>query len=173
MTQLQLNWQTPDMHDNFQCYRYNTPVGQMIVNTYGKILSNMQWLVASSPTQPTLPLPNRLQAELNSYWLGTKTEITTPLLAQGTPFQRKVWSALCQIPFAQMTSYGTLAKELQTSPRALANACRKNPFPLIIPCHRVLAKSGIGGYAGAVTGKLIDIKKALLQHEQMLAYDDI
>lgn len=171
MSQLQFNWQTPGPHDDFQSYYYDTPAGQIIINTYGKILSNMEWLVASASTQTTLSLPDNLQKELNCYWLGTKAEITTPLLAQGTHFQRKVWRALCQIPFAQTTSYGTLAKELQTSPRALANACRKNPFPLIIPCHRVLAKSGIGGYAGEVSGKLVDIKKALLLHEQMLAHD--
>jgi len=171
MTQLQFDWQTPGPYDNFQSYYYDTPAGQIIINTYGKILSNMQWLVASASTQTTHPLPEKMQTELNSYLHGLKAEITIPLLAQGTHFQRKVWRALCQIPFAQTTSYGTLAKELQTSPRALANACRKNPFPLIIPCHRVLAKAGIGGYAGAVTGKLVGIKKALIQHEQMIAYD--
>ncbi|MCK5354927.1 MAG: MGMT family protein, partial [Methyloprofundus sp.] len=53
----------------------------------------------------------------------------------------------------------------------LANACRKNPFPLIIPCHRVVAKTGLGGYAGETTGKLIEIKAALLQHEKMISHE--
>jgi methylated-DNA-[protein]-cysteine S-methyltransferase len=59
-----------------------------------------------------------------------------------------------------LTSFPELAQELKTGARALANACRKNPFPLLIPCHRVLSKTGLGGYAGASSGKLVNIKAA-------------
>ncbi|GAW85561.1 methylated-DNA-[protein]-cysteine S-methyltransferase [Bathymodiolus platifrons methanotrophic gill symbiont] len=116
-------------------------------------------------------LPTELEQQFKQYWLTAKISPKMSLLQQGTEFQQKVWRALCLIPIDQTTSYGELAQKLGTAPRALANACRKNPFPLIIPCHRVLAKTGIGGYAGATTGKLINIKLALLQHEQMITHD--
>ena len=141
------------------------------MRTQGSILCNMQWLTPSSPWQIFPALPEELKEQLNNCWLSSKPELTLPLLRQGTPFQHRVWSALRQIPTGQTNTYGELAKELNTSPRALANACRNNPFPLIIPCHRVLSKTGIGGYAGEVAGKLIDIKKTLLQHEKMIAHE--
>ena len=166
MTLAHFNWQMSNKHDTPLAYCYNTPAGQLKVYLQGKVLCKMEWLTASSSAQTLPPLPAELQAQLNVCWHSLKPEITLPLLPQGTAFQHSVWSALRQIPLGQTRTYGELAKGLNTSPRALANACRRNPFPLIIPCHRVLSKTGIGGYAGAVTGKLIDIKTALLQYEK-------
>jgi len=84
---------------------------------------------------------------------------------QGTDFQRRVWRALSKIPYAEVKTYGQLAKELQTSARAIGNACRQNPLPIIIPCHRIVASHGIGGFAGKTTGSHIDAKRWLLAHE--------
>ena len=84
---------------------------------------------------------------------------------QGTPFQKKVWLALQKIPAGQVMTYGELAKQLKTSARAVGNACRANPMPLVIPCHRVVAKSGLGGFSGSQEGAPIKIKKWLLEHE--------
>ncbi|MGK0673659.1 MAG: methylated-DNA--[protein]-cysteine S-methyltransferase [Halothiobacillaceae bacterium] len=73
-----------------------------------------------------------------------------PLLAPaGTPFQQRVWRALAEIPLGQTRTYGELATRLGTSPRAVGGALRANPIPIIIPCHRILAAQGLGGYAGA------------------------
>ena len=83
----------------------------------------------------------------------------------GTNFQKKVWSALRQIPAGQVMTYGELAEQLNTSARAVGNACRANPVPLIIPCHRVVSKSGMGGFAGSRHGRPIKIKSWLLEHE--------
>ena len=88
-----------------------------------------------------------------------------PCCYTGTPFQVKVWKALRTIPTGQVLTYGELAERLDTSARAVGNACRKNPIPVVIPCHRVVAASGIGGYAGATHGSLFAIKRWLLQHE--------
>ena len=82
-----------------------------------------------------------------------------------TPFQRKVWRELKKIPPGKVVTYGALAKKLGTSARAVGNACRKNPIPVVIPCHRVVAAGGIGGYAGDTGGDLLKIKSWLLQHE--------
>jgi len=86
-------------------------------------------------------------------------------LMQGTSFQQKVWRELVKIPLGKVVTYGELAKRLDTSARAVGNACRKNPVPLIIPCHRVVSSSGIGGYAGDTEGDVLQIKSWLLRHE--------
>lgn len=83
----------------------------------------------------------------------------------GTPFQNKVWRELKSIPCGKVVTYGELAKRLGTSARAVGNACRKNPIPVVIPCHRVVSATGIGGYAGDTSGGLLKIKSWLLQHE--------
>jgi methylated-DNA-[protein]-cysteine S-methyltransferase len=83
----------------------------------------------------------------------------------GTVFQRKVLNQLLQIPYGETRSYGDIAGILKTSPRAVGNACRNNPLPIVIPCHRVVAASGIGGFAGATEGGLLDIKYRLLKLE--------
>ena len=82
-----------------------------------------------------------------------------------TAFQEKVLKQLLQIPYGETRSYGEIAKILKTSPRAVGNACRNNPLPIIIPCHRVVAANGIGGYAGETEGVILDIKYQLLQLE--------
>ena len=82
-----------------------------------------------------------------------------------TAFQEKVLQQLSLIPYGETRTYGDIAATLGTSPRAVGNACRNNPVPIIIPCHRVVAAGGIGGYAGATDGGLLDIKYRLLQLE--------
>jgi methylated-DNA-[protein]-cysteine S-methyltransferase len=86
----------------------------------------------------------------------------------GTVFQQRVWQAIASIPLGQTRSYGQLAEQLNSGPRAVANACGANRIPLIIPCHRVLAKNGLGGFMqGKKNG--LNIKRWLLAHEG--AYD--
>lgn len=87
------------------------------------------------------------------------------LQTTGTAFQKKVWQALQQIPVGQVVTYGELAQQLKTSARAVGNACRANPVPLIIPCHRVVSKNGLGGFSGSQDGAPIQIKSWLLKHE--------
>lgn len=84
---------------------------------------------------------------------------------RGTSFQRRVWDALVEIPAGQVCTYGELATRLGTGARAVGNACRANPIPILIPCHRVVAAAGPGGYMGADTGNL-ERKEWLLAHEQ-------
>ncbi|MDH5611458.1 MAG: MGMT family protein [Gammaproteobacteria bacterium] len=87
------------------------------------------------------------------------------LQAEGTPFQQTVWRALQQIPAGQVMTYGQLAQQLNTSARAVGNACRANPIPLVIPCHRVVSKSSLGGFSGSRDGAPVEIKAWLLEHE--------
>ena len=88
----------------------------------------------------------------------------------GSPHSRKVWQALCRIPVGETRSYGEIAREIGSSPRAVGQACRANPWPVFIPCHRVIpahgSGKGPGGYAGQRQGALADIKAWLLEHER-------
>jgi methylated-DNA-[protein]-cysteine S-methyltransferase len=89
-----------------------------------------------------------------------------PLVPLGTAFQRRVWARLARIPAGAPISYTDLAGQVGSGARAVANACRANPFPLVVPCHRVVARQGLGGYAGQRDGWLLDMKEWLLAHEQ-------
>ena len=96
---------------------------------------------------------------------GAHGRFNIPCSLTGTPFQLRVWKALKKIPPGKVVTYGELARKLDTSARAVGNACRNNPVPVVIPCHRVIAAGGIGGYAGNTDGGLLKIKSWLLQHE--------
>lgn len=84
---------------------------------------------------------------------------------QGTPFQNDVWQSLKKIPVGKTLTYGQLAKKIGTGPRAIGQACRTNPIPIIIPCHRIVAASNLGGFAGNIKGRFQGIKEWLLKHE--------
>ncbi len=84
---------------------------------------------------------------------------------QGTAYQRRVWDALRAIPAGTVLTYGELARRLGTAPRAVGGACRANPCPIFVPCHRVVAAHGRGGFAGATSGRWLVIKEILLRHE--------
>lgn len=87
------------------------------------------------------------------------------LAPQGTVFQKSVWNELSKIPMGETRTYGEIANKLNSSARAVGNACRKNPIQIIIPCHRVISATGLGGYAGETQGEQLDIKRWLLIHE--------
>jgi len=103
--------------------------------------------------------------QLNRYIKDGKQEFNVALEPSGTAFQLIVWSSLLAIPVGEKLSYGEMAKSLHTGARAIGNACRNNPIPIIIPCHRVVAKSSLGGYGGAIQGKNLELKRWLLSHE--------
>ena len=90
-----------------------------------------------------------------------------PVAMQGTPFQRRVWQALCRISSGSTRSYGELARELGSSARAVGGACRRNPIPIVVPCHRVIATGGgPGGFMGRRDGDALAVKTWLLDHER-------
>jgi len=104
-------------------------------------------------------------AELEQYFSSAKSFSAIPLSPKGTDFQKSVWAELSKIPLGETRTYGQIAKSLNSSPRAVGNACRRNPVQIIIPCHRVISANGIGGYVGEMAGKQLDIKRWLLKHE--------
>lgn len=126
----------------------------------------IKFLDSDAPLKPTKnPIVQQLAHELNLYFKNPNFRFTTHYQAHGTAFQQRVWNALVQLPSGKTITYGELAKQLKTGARAIGNACRANPVPFLIPCHRVLSKWGLGGFSGDQTGKKIAIKQWLLTHE--------
>ncbi|WP_374763126.1 methylated-DNA--[protein]-cysteine S-methyltransferase [Yunchengibacter salinarum] len=98
--------------------------------------------------------------QIDAYFDGHRTGFNLPLAPFGTDYQKRVWRALARIPYGETRQYGELAAELGSAPRAIGGACGRNPLPILLPCHRVLAADGgLGGYSGEGG---VDTKKALL-----------
>lgn len=88
-----------------------------------------------------------------------------PLKPAGSPFQRRVWASIAAIPSGRTLTYGEIATRLSSAPRAVGQACGANPYPVVVPCHRVVAAGGLGGFAHRDAGFLLTVKRWLLQHE--------
>jgi len=115
------------------------------------------------PDGKSSPLLKEAAAQLAAYFKGTLKRFDLPLKAGGTDFQKRVWNAMREIPYGSTRSYGDLAWDLDSGPRAVGGACGKNPIPIIVPCHRVLAANEkLGGFSG---GSGIETKLSLLRLE--------
>lgn len=145
----------------------SAPFGRIGVILHGDTLIDVSFLSPSATlAPPSTPFARRVCRRLSDYLHSTKTQFDIDLMLDGTPFQRRVWRALQRIPVGQVMSYGQLARRLKTSARAVGNACRRNPIPIIVPCHRVVAASGDGGFMGKRGGRPLAIKRWLLAHER-------
>jgi methylated-DNA-[protein]-cysteine S-methyltransferase len=100
--------------------------------------------------------------QLDAYFAGELAAFDLPLRPAGSPFEQRVWTAMRRIPYGKTQCYGELAAAIGSAARAVGGACGSNPIPIVIPCHRVLAKTGLGGYSG--NGGL-KTKKTLLSIE--------
>jgi len=144
-----------------------TPVGQIGIRTSnGRVtevaLGLQQPFTGKAQNQAALDAAEQLIA----YFADPSMRFSIPLSLGGTDFQRKVWHALQRIPVGTTVSYGELARRLGTSARAVGGACRANPCPVLVPCHRVVASNGgLGGFGGRRDGSWPEIKRRLLDHE--------
>lgn len=111
------------------------------------------------------PVVDKVLDQLRCYLDDPHTEFELPWGGEGTAFQQRVWEALRQIPVGATCSYGDLARQLDTSARAVGGACRANPTVVLVPCHRVVAATGLGGFSGETEGAMPEIKRWLLRHE--------
>lgn len=140
-----------------------SPFGLLTIFEEAGALVALEWGRAPEGGAGDTPLLRAVRRQLDAYFDGALREFDLPLRPTGTAFQRRVWSRLCAIPYGSTETYGALARELGTSPRALAGACGANPLPVIVPCHRVVAAGGaLGGYSG---GEGVATKRALLRLE--------
>jgi methylated-DNA-[protein]-cysteine S-methyltransferase len=104
-------------------------------------------------------------AQVERYLADPAYRFELPLKPVGTRYQRRVWEKIAEIPAGHVRSYGEVAKELRSGPRAVGQACGANFFPLATPCHRVVAAGGIGGFSRSDDGFHLAIKRWLLAHE--------
>ena len=109
--------------------------------------------------------------QVEAYFANSYNDFNFPVVYKGTPFQRRVWQVISAIPKGQVLTYGEIAKQIGSGPRAVANACGANHLPLVIPCHRVVAKASLGGFMNGADGSL-KVKKWLLKHEGIAFKND-
>ena len=148
----------------------NTPIGRMAIEALDQAIVRVDLRAASEELRdPESPLLHRAATQLQEYFAGQRKQFDLPMQRPtgASAFQQRVWDAMLAIPFGETRAYGELAAELGTSPRAVGGACGGNPLPILVPCHRVVAKNGLGGYSGDwETGMAVNVKKALLYLEQ-------
>ncbi|WP_174254898.1 methylated-DNA--[protein]-cysteine S-methyltransferase [Acidisphaera sp. S103] len=124
----------------------HTPVGDITVFEEDGAIVSLDW--GWVPDQASSPVLDRARSQLHAYFDGDLKEFDLPLAPAGTAYRRGVWQALCGIPYGETCSYQDIAAKAGGSARSVGQANGHNPIPLIIPCHRVVAATHIGGYSG-------------------------
>lgn len=151
---------------------YDSPVGQLLLECDGTALTglwieNQKYYAAGTMDVRNIddeqPVFAMARTWLNEYFAGTMPMTACPpLRPRGTDFQRRVWDALRKIPYGCVMTYGDIAAQVHSAPRAVGGAIGRNPISIIIPCHRVIGANGsMTGYAGGLT-----TKETLLRLEQ-------
>ncbi|MGB2818561.1 MAG: methylated-DNA--[protein]-cysteine S-methyltransferase [Burkholderiaceae bacterium] len=142
------------------------PCAAVGIRVIGDAICEICFLPAGTPTRPAaIPVATRACEQIQAYLDDPARTIDLPLAVEGSEFQRRVWDAICRIPSGTTRTYGELAKELGSTARAVGQACGDNALPLAIPCHRVVAASGIGGFAHRTDNDMLNVKRWLLAHE--------
>lgn len=145
------------------------PFGALGVRVSTNHLVALEFLAPGTPlSAPTSPLLERVAEQLAAYYADPRHRFDLPIEARGSEFRRRVWQALLDLPVGHTTTYGELARHLGSSARAVGQALGDNPLPIVIPCHRVLAAHGLGGFNHAGGGFSLDVKRWLLRHEGVL-----
>lgn len=145
----------------------DAPFGRVGIVLHGDSLADISFLSdVAKLIPPKTPFAKQVCTQLRAYFKNPRTRFSAKLLLPGTSFQQRVWQAMRKIPPGKVMSYGEMAKKLSTSARAVGNACRANPIPIIVPCHRVVSSSGDGGFMGKRDGHALTLKRWLLAHER-------
>lgn len=161
-----MSFNHPTTHPIFDCV-VSAPFGYVgiAVHMSGESIA---LLTLAPPVKPQPhPRAQMMAQHMHAYLINPAHPLPMPHITQGTPFQQRVWQAIAQIPAGQTLTYAQLADRVHSGPRAVANACGANPTPLLVPCHRVVARKGLGGFMQGHPQGLI-IKRWLLAHEQPL-----
>ncbi|WP_338845754.1 methylated-DNA--[protein]-cysteine S-methyltransferase [Massilia sp. W12] len=145
------------------------PFGALGIVCDAHAVQELIYLPPSFQTRPPVnALAQRAAQQVTAYLQDAQAPFDLPLAPRGTLFQQKVWQAICAIPAGHVQTYGQIARALQSAPRAVGQACGANWFPLVVPCHRVTAAQGLGGFAHATDDFHLGVKRWLLQHEGAL-----
>ena len=142
------------------------PKMKVAVATRDERVVEIKFLPPAAQVQPPAnALAGRVAQQLERYRGDADARFDVPVLIEGSPLQRKVWDAMCAIPRGKTRTYGDLARELGVDAREIGQACGDNRLPIVIPCHRIVAADGIGGFGHATDGYLLEVKRWLLMHE--------
>lgn len=140
---------------------------ELVVTTVGELIVDCSWQIAHQNQQHKSSL---LAEQIQNYLMNPDdNHLAVSFYQQGTEYSQKIWNMLLNIPCGHVMSYSQLAQKISSGPRAVAQACRNNPYAGIIPCHRVVAKAGIGGFMGQSQGPMVQLKRQLLDYEYSLA----
>lgn len=146
------------------CCTMESPVGRLALEADGESLTGVRWASDGERTRDqSSPVLEEARRQLECYFAGRLRSFDLPLAGRGTDFQKSVWKMMREIPYGRTATYGGMAMALGSGPRAVGMACGRNPLPIIVPCHRVLASGGKeGGFSG---GQGLPTKRKLLALE--------
>jgi len=146
-------------------YYVDTPVGRLALEADHDAVTGVRWASPGERSRDKTPSPVLKEAtrQLDRYFRRKLERFDLPLAARGTDFQKRVWTMMREIPYGETATYGGMAVALGSGPRPIGMACARNPIPIIVPCHRVLASGGKeGGFSG---GRGLPTKRQLLALE--------
>lgn len=143
-----------------------SPLGNLFITLDGDKVVQLEYGTRRASSRETLSSDaRRVCNQIAAYFRQPQYRFDLAVEMRGTVFQKRVWQILTRIPPGKTRTYGQIAAQLCSSARAVGNACRQNPIPLIVPCHRVVAQNGLGGFSGKTSGRPIQWKRWLLEHE--------
>jgi len=146
-----------------------TPLASMRLGIVAKmgVLTTIELLSSSHQLRrPRFDITREVASQLLAYFDDPKWQFSLPVTSQGTCFQQRVWRFMRSIPVGETRRYSDVAIYLKSAARAVGGACRRNPTPIVVPCHRIIAANGLGGFNGRTDGAELDFKQWLLAHEQ-------
>jgi methylated-DNA-[protein]-cysteine S-methyltransferase len=149
------------------------PFGAVGIRTGEEKVLELVYLPRTYPGKdPDNALAEQTAHQIQRYFREPDFRFDLPLASVGTLFQKKVWETIASIPRGEVLTYGQVARRIGSAPRAVGQACGANWFPLVIPCHRVTATGGLGGFSNSdeATGFHVGVKRWLLAHEGVAAY---
>lgn len=146
--------------------RYPAPFAVLGIRTAGERLAGIDYLPPrAAPLAPLNRLAEEACRQIERYLDDPQFRFTLPFVYAGTPFQCRVWREIRRIPSGSTRTYLDIARRLGTAARPVGGACGANRVPLVIPCHRVVGRAGLGGFMHAKGGLPLEIKRWLLRHE--------
>ena len=157
------------MDDSIKVYQAKlvAPFAVLGIRTEEDWLTDIDYLpINTQPLAPKNALAKEVCKQLQAYLIDASFTFDLCLHIGGTMHQQRVWQAIQAIPSGKTNSYADIAVQLHSAPRAVGRACGANRIPIVIPCHRVIAKNGgLGGFMNASDGNPLEIKRWLLCHE--------
>ncbi|WP_188694773.1 methylated-DNA--[protein]-cysteine S-methyltransferase [Silvimonas amylolytica] len=166
-------------NDDFTEYQYDavidSPVGRLGLIARGDALARIDFALPDTPLQaPQAPLLLEAARQLAQWFADPYFEFDLPLKLTGSHHELAVWEQIAQIPCGQTRTYAEIAAAIGSVARAVGGACGQNPIPLVIPCHRVVAANGVGGFNAHRGGvDWVPIKRQLLLKETRDLFSDL